>query len=73
MVVVAYDPDLPDDSIGALNQLAGEVEDVVVTPHPEDMGSPITLTAYGVLQRCESVTAPDVAAFRDAHATTSED
>lgn len=73
MVVVAYDPDLPDDRIGALNQLAGEIEDVVVTPHPEDMGSPITLTAWGVLQRCESVTAQDVAAFREAHARTSED
>ena len=30
--------------------------------------APITLTAWGVLQRCEAVTAEDVAAFRDAHA-----
>lgn len=67
-VVVAYDPSLPDDRVNQLQQLAGEVEGVVVTPYEPAMPSPVTLTAWGVLQRCDTVTAADVAAFRDAHA-----
>lgn len=67
-VVLAYDPSLPDDRVGRLQQLAGEVEGVVVTPYEPAMPAPITLTAWGVLQRCDAVAAADVAAFRDAHA-----
>jgi len=69
-VVVAYDPSLPDDDVGQLQRIAGEVEGVVVTPYEPAMPTPITLTAWGVLQRCDTVSAADVAAFRDAHAQT---
>ncbi len=67
-VVVAYDPSLSDDDVGQLQRIAGEVDRVVVTPYEPAMPTPVTLTAWGVLQRCQSVTAADVAAFRDAHA-----
>lgn len=66
-VVVAYDPALPDDQVGGLNLIPGEVDRVVVTPYP-DAPAPVTMTAWGVLQACDAVTAADVAAFRDAHA-----
>ena len=66
-VVVAHQPDLSDAVVGALQRLPAEVDDVVVTPH-DRLPSPITLTAWGVLQRCDEVTAQDVAAFRDEHA-----
>ena len=68
-VVLAYDPSLPDDDVGQLQRIAGEVDGVVVTPYEPAMPTPVTLTAWGVLQRCETVTAADVAAFRDVHAT----
>lgn len=67
-IVLAYDPSLPDDRIGQLQQIAGEVDGVVVTPYEPAMPTAITLTAWGVLQRCDTVSAADVAAFRDAHA-----
>lgn len=67
-VVVAYDPDLPDDVVAALQQVPTEVDGVVVTPYDAEMPRPIALTAWGVLQRCDAVTAQDVAAFHDEHA-----
>lgn len=67
-VVLAYDPSLPDGDVGQLQRIAGEVDGVVVTPYEPAMPTPVTLTAWGVLQRCDTVTAADVAAFRDAHA-----
>lgn len=66
-IVLAYDPTLPPDTVDTYLRLPGEVDGVVVTPYA-DAEAPVTLTAWGVLQRCESVTAADVAAFRDAHA-----
>lgn len=65
-VVVSYDPTLPDDRVAALQLLPDEVE-AVVTAWP-DATSPVVLTAWGVRQACDDVTAEDVAAFRDAHA-----
>lgn len=65
-VVVAYDPTLPADRVEALQRLPGDVDGVVVTPYA-DAPAPITLTAWGVLQQCDAVTAADVAAFRDEH------
>lgn len=66
-VVVAYDPGLADDQLSELLRLPETVEGVWVTPY-EDMPAPVTLTAWGVLQRCDTVSAEDVAAFRDEHA-----
>lgn len=68
-VVVAHQPDLAGEVVGALQRLPAEVDGVVVTPR-QDLPSAITLTAWGVLQRCDEVTAEDVAAFRDEHART---
>ena len=64
---VTYDPTLPPATIDALQRLPTTVDGLVVTPYAA-AEAPITLTAWGVLQRCEAVTAEDVAAFRDAHA-----
>ena len=66
-IVLAHDPSLPPDRIDDLQRLPSEVDGLVVTPWA-DAEAPVTLTAWGVLQRCGSVTAADVAAFRDAHA-----
>lgn len=66
-VVVAHDPSLPADQLERVQRLPEQVDDVVVTPYAE-APAPVTLTAWGVLQRCQDVTAEDVAAFRDAHA-----
>lgn len=68
-VVVAHDPSLPEDAVEALQRVPEQVDGVVVTPYA-DAAAPVTLTAWGVLQRCESVTADEVAAFFEAHATT---
>jgi hypothetical protein len=67
-VVLAYDPALPEDRIGQLQRLPSSVAGLVVTPYEQPMSSPLALVAWGVLQRCEDVTAQDVTAFRDAHA-----
>lgn len=66
-IVLAHDPDLPPATLDALQRLPSEVDGLVVTPYA-DAATPVTLTAWGVLQRCETVGAADVAAFRDAHA-----
>ena len=66
-VVVAHDPSLPADQLEPLQRLPEQVEDVVVTPYA-DAPAPVTLTAWGVLQHCQEVTADEVAAFRDTHA-----
>lgn len=66
-IVVAYDPTLPDATIDRLQRLPDEVDGVLVTPYA-DATSPVTLTAWGVLQTCDDVTAADVTAFRDEHA-----
>lgn len=66
-VVVSHDPSLPDDQLERVQRLPEQVDDVVVTPYAQAL-APVTLTAWGVLQRCQEVTAEDVAAFRDTHA-----
>lgn len=72
-VVVAYDPSVPTELEGQLQRIPEEVDGVVVTPYSQAMPSAITLTAWGILQRCTSATAADVAAFRDAHAIAPDD
>lgn len=67
-VVVAFDPSIDGAERGALLELAGEVGgDLVVTPHTGPLPTPVSLTAWGVLQRCELVTADDVASFTAVH------
>lgn len=68
-VVLAHDPALPDEALDALQRLPDQVDGVVVTPHAA-AEAPVTLTAWGVLQRCDAVTPADVEAFRDEHART---
>lgn len=68
-VVVAFDPDLDPRTAGTLLELAGQVDgDVVVTPHVRGLPTPVSLTAWGVLQRCDVVGVADVAAFVEVHA-----
>jgi len=68
-VVVAFDPGLEPSTAGTLLELAGQVDgDVVITPHVRGLPTPVTLTAWGVLQRCEVVDSADVAAFAEVHA-----
>lgn len=67
-VVLAFDPDLDGAERGALLELAGQVDgDLVVTPHTGPLPTPVTLTAWGVLQRCGLVTAADVTSFAAVH------
>lgn len=66
-IVLTYDPGLPPDDVDAYLRLPAAVDGLVVTPYAA-AESPVTLTAWGVLQRCESVTAADVDAFREAYA-----
>ena len=68
-VVVTYDPALPDDEVEAYQRLPEQVDGVVVSPYA-DASAPVTLTAWGLLQRCVSVTAAEVDAFHEAHART---
>ena len=65
--VLTYDPSLPADRIDDLQRLPSEVDGLLVTPYAA-AEAPVTLTAWGVLQQCRTVSAEDVAAFRDAHA-----
>lgn len=68
-VVVAFDPGLDPETAGSLLELAAQVDgDVVVTPHVRALPTPVALTAWGVLQRCDVVAASDVAAFVEVHA-----
>lgn len=66
-IVLSHAPDLPSDQLDRIQRLPTEVDGVVVTPD-EDAAAPVTLTAWGVLQRCEDVTADEVTVFREAHA-----
>lgn len=72
-VVVAHDPSLSPDQLDRLQRLPDDVGgNLVVTPYA-DAPAPVTLTAWGVLQRCQDVTPEGVAAFRDAHASDLDD
>lgn len=54
-VIVHYDAGaLPAEAVGALEALAGEDEQVIVTPaaSPIDGGRPVALTAWGHRVRC---------------------
>lgn len=69
-VVAVYDPDaLDDEAISRLEELATSVheERLSVTPANTRMPAPLTLTAWGVLQRCETVAAEAVTAFVVTH------
>lgn len=68
-VVVAYDPDLSPDEVESYQRLPEQLGSVVVTPYA-DAATPVTLTAWGVLQRCQSVTVAEVEAFFETHART---
>lgn len=68
-IVVSHDPALPADQLDRIQRLPSRVEgNIVVTPR-EDAPAPVTLAAWGVLQHCQDVTAEEVAAFHDAHAS----
>jgi hypothetical protein len=71
-VVVAYDPDLPSAQIGELNRLPASTSRTVVTPYDVAMPRPITLTAWGWLQRCDTVTPAAVEAFVAAYGGTGD-
>lgn len=67
-VVVVTDPGLPPTTAAVLAELSAELGgDVVVTPHVRTLPTPVTLTAWGVLQRCDVVGIDDVAAFVAVH------
>lgn len=69
-VVAVYDPDaLDDDAIARLEELATTAHDgrLNVTPANTEVPAPLTLTAWGVLQRCKGVSAEAVTTFVLAH------
>lgn len=69
-VVAVYDPaTLADDEVAALEELATTAHDgrLHVTPGNTALPAPLTLTAWGVLQRCDAVSAEAIANFVLAH------
>lgn len=69
-VVAVYDPEaLDEDAVARLEELAttGHGGRLSVTPANTAMPAPLTLTAWGVLQRCEVVSAEAVTTFVLAH------
>lgn len=69
-VVAVYDPDaLDDDAITRLEELATAGHDgrLSVTPANTEVPAPVTLIAWGVLQRCEVASAEAVTTFVLSH------
>lgn len=69
-IVAVYDPDaLDEEAVTRLEELATAGHDgrLNVTPAGTPVPAPLTLTAWGVLQRCEVVSAEAVTAFVLAH------
>lgn len=69
-VVAVYDPaTLADDDLATLEELATAAHDgrLSVTPGNTALPTPLTLTAWGVLQRCDTVSADAIANFVLAH------
>lgn len=69
-VVAVYDPDaLPAEAIADLEELAtgGHTGRLSVTPANQEFPAPVTLTAWGVLQRCDRVSAEAVTSFVLSH------
>lgn len=65
-VVASYDPDrVSSDDVATLEQLAegSHAGRLTVTPYPATMPTPLALTAWGVLQRCETVDPASIDAF----------
>jgi hypothetical protein len=65
-IVAAYDPARVDgDQLDRLTALATGPHDgrLTVTPYVAEMPSPVTLVAWGVLQRCDDVDTAAVTAF----------
>jgi hypothetical protein len=67
-VVVTYAGQLDADGRAAADAAVADLGDVVVTPYALDGdGPPVTLLAWGVMQRCEEIDVAAVRAFADAH------
>ena len=69
-VVAVYDPAALDpEAVAELEELASGGHDgrLHVTPANTDVPAPVTLTAWGVLQRCDAVSAEAVTTFVLAH------
>lgn len=60
---------MDEDEISRLEELATDGHDgrLSVTPANTPMPTPLTLTAWGVLQRCDVVSAEAVTSFVLAH------
>lgn len=68
-IIASYDPQrVEPQDITALEELAqGPLEGrLTVTPYTEPMPTPIALTAWGVLRRCEDVDGAAITAFVEA-------
>lgn len=68
-IIASYDPQRvdPEDIADLENLAAGPLEGrLTVTPYAGQMPTPIALTAWGVVQRCEAVDEAAIYAFVDA-------
>lgn len=69
-VVAVYDPSRLDaDEVAELEEIAGSThpQRLSVTPANEPLPTPLTLTAWGVLQRCDGVAPEDITRFVLSH------
>jgi hypothetical protein len=66
-VLVQHQPDLADDEIAALTELAGE--QVIVAPNP-DLDDPIVATAWVTKRTCRQLDSEALREFIDGHVGT---
>ncbi len=70
-VVVTHAGPLDGEARAAVAALLDEVDALVVTPYAlDEQQPPVTLLAWGVLQRCDELEPGAVRAFADAHGGT---
>lgn len=67
-IVAVYDPAaLDEEAVARLEELGAGRDRLNVTPANTDVPAPVTLAAWGVLQRCDDVSADAVTTFVRAH------
>ena len=65
-VPITYSPDLPQDEVERLRDLAQSEEYVLVSPYP-DLDSPVVASAWGKQLKLESAEDPDLEQFIGAY------
>jgi hypothetical protein len=65
-VWITYSPDLPEEEVAALRDIAGEQSYILMSPYP-GLASDVVLTAWGLQLQVDSVSDERIEAFIDRY------